>query len=349
MPSPVLPTPRVVHPRYLFVDDSVEGIGRLFRNACSLSADASVATSVSIFHTVRVWDMRLGELRTLLRGHRAMVRCTALSQDGDVAASASEDGTVRIWDACGGEEKLCLRTKGFGQAFGVALTPDGQVVIGTFRDGTAKGRVVMCTMNSVVRCWTTNVGLFMTALSSDASVFACVWENGRGSYGVDVVESETGRVLRAVKVWPSHRPAIAMDANGAHIIIADDKELRMASVASVPQRSISFPGYQGSAGTHSCAVTADCSRVVASVSENRFAVWDVRTTTILATLEGYGRFPTGCPISASGTVIIAVDASENVCEWNLSLFAEVSGAMCIKTGHQPRSLQQIVKYIEMHS
>jgi WD40 repeat protein len=56
--------------------------------------------------TVRLWDARSGQPRSVLRGHAGLVYGVALSRDGQLVASSGVDGTVRLWLTTSG---ACVR------------------------------------------------------------------------------------------------------------------------------------------------------------------------------------------------------------------------------------------------
>lgn len=53
--------------------------------------------------TIKVWDLRTGELRRTLAGHSDSVVSVAFSPDNHLLASGSKDKTIKIWDLNTGE------------------------------------------------------------------------------------------------------------------------------------------------------------------------------------------------------------------------------------------------------
>ena len=50
-------------------------------------------------NTVRVWDVKSGELLHTFERHTDIVNSVAFSQDGNIIASGSDDTHIRLWDA----------------------------------------------------------------------------------------------------------------------------------------------------------------------------------------------------------------------------------------------------------
>ena len=119
--------------------------------------DGRRAVSSSYDGTVRVWDLDDGHAIHVLRGHAWYVQALSVSADGRVAASGADDGTIRIWDLERGQAIRVLETDhplraaspdeippggliGITQVTGVALSPDGRLLVSTSpQEGMSSG------------------------------------------------------------------------------------------------------------------------------------------------------------------------------------------------------------------
>ena len=90
---------------------------------CLKMSDAQTAISGSRDTTLRIWDLVTGQLKKVLSGHQASVRC--LEIHGDLVVSGSYDTTAKIWSI---ETGQCLRTLTghFSQIYAIAF--DGEKI-----------------------------------------------------------------------------------------------------------------------------------------------------------------------------------------------------------------------------
>jgi len=58
--------------------------------------------------SVRIWDIRRGEERNIIKGHTKSITCLAWSPDGMTLATGSRDHTVKLWDPNTGQERITL-------------------------------------------------------------------------------------------------------------------------------------------------------------------------------------------------------------------------------------------------
>jgi WD40 repeat protein len=101
------------------------------------SHDGSMIASAGSDKTVRVWNVKTGQLLHTLAGHAGPVLRLAFSRDDKLLASVSPDDSLRIWGATDGRlSSLIELPEGAGRA--VAFSPDGAQVATGGSDGIVR-------------------------------------------------------------------------------------------------------------------------------------------------------------------------------------------------------------------
>jgi WD40 repeat protein len=90
----------------------------------------------SFDNTARLWDVKTGQLRTVLQ-HEGYVQAVAFSRGGQTALTGSYDSTSRLWDVNTGKARgPALKHGAFVLA--VAFSHDSQTALTCSADGTAR-------------------------------------------------------------------------------------------------------------------------------------------------------------------------------------------------------------------
>ena len=87
----------------------------------SFSPDGQTLASGGTDKTIRLWDVRTGDLLRTLTGHTGSVKSVAFSPDGKTLASGGGGG-IRLWDVRIGDTILTLT------GYTVAFSPDGKTL-----------------------------------------------------------------------------------------------------------------------------------------------------------------------------------------------------------------------------
>ena len=88
----------------------------------------TLATRDSDDPTIRLWNPVTGEPLKVLTGHTRVPRSFAFSPDGRTLVSGSW-GELLLWDVAGGQQKGSLPTEGRCNASGLALSPNGNILV----------------------------------------------------------------------------------------------------------------------------------------------------------------------------------------------------------------------------
>jgi WD40 repeat protein len=60
-------------------------------------SDGQTLASGSQDETIKLWNLKTGDLLRTLTGHKGSVRSVAISADGQTLASGSLDQTIKLW------------------------------------------------------------------------------------------------------------------------------------------------------------------------------------------------------------------------------------------------------------
>ena len=90
----------------------------------AFSPDGTRLATAAEDRTIKLWDVRTGQLIRTFEGNTAAITGLAFTPDGRRLASTSDDGTVKLWDVATGQEALLLRGH-ISAAMDVAFSPDG--------------------------------------------------------------------------------------------------------------------------------------------------------------------------------------------------------------------------------
>jgi WD40 repeat protein len=187
-----------------------------------MSADGAVAVSGGKNKAVRVWDLKTGTRRTLLKDHTDEVWGVAVSADGAVALSGSDDRTVRVWDLKTNACRAVLKGH-TDDVNGVAVSADGAVAVSGALDRTVRVwdlKTNAC--RAVLEGHTDEV--WGVAVSADGAVAV----SGSDDRTVRVWDLKTNACRAVLKGHTACLMAVAVSADGSVALSgADDRTVRV--------------------------------------------------------------------------------------------------------------------------
>lgn len=103
----------------------------------AISPDGETLASGSYDKTIKLWNLKTGELLKTITGHQEAILSVAITPDGKTLVSGSRDNTIKVWNLKTGE---IIRNINGHQAGveSIVITPDGETLISGSLDKTIK-------------------------------------------------------------------------------------------------------------------------------------------------------------------------------------------------------------------
>lgn len=237
-------------------------------------------------------------------------------------AVAAEGHGVSVHEVATGERIFTIdepqRQKAQFAAGGCALSPDGNVLVGSFRTSNrAHGQLhVLRWRNTTVeaRVFQRDYSIWQCNISDDASRIAFKYWKGSES-GLELVDARSGTTIGrwggVTGEWD-----FAMDATASKLVTADSRALRVLTIDDGDgegvqvMKSYTFSAFAG------CDISADGGHVVSPMADHKFGIWNTNSGKLVAILAGHKNRSNGCAISADGTRVLTCSNDHTVRLWD---------------------------------
>lgn len=207
------------------------------------------AASTGIDGTVKLWDLKTGELEREFKGKglddNEQFLCVTFSPDCQyLSASTLYDGTIRSWRISDGSELMPFRTNvsqdrvNSDESMPIfAYTPDGMEIVavsisGVFRRWDTLNSSIISEFKAKTEItseaplyWGKGKFLSSTAFSPDTSVFA-VKKNDK----ILMIDSKTGNVCKTIDTLNCFNSGIAFSKDGLELACNGNSSLRIFDV-----------------------------------------------------------------------------------------------------------------------
>ena len=298
--------------------------------AIAVTAKGSRLVTGSDDTTVRVWDLATGSVK-VLRAHREAVRSVATTPDGRRMVSCGDAEQVILWDLERGRRLRTLgrrrRTEaGWGRRFSaVAITADGQLVIGACRSG--------------LKVWDAETGDVLRSLEPPSGAVAAIehvastadgslaltgsydgilnlWDVTRGYHEFTEAELFTGSVS-----------SVSFTAAGDALVTGDDGALFVNSRTERGRKTVSVQAGGSGRQWNAAAISADGARVLATGADGAIAIY--KSHRRLHTLKASDRYLDALETGPDGRQLLAGGEDKTLRLWDLE------HATAVRRVHRP--------------
>ncbi len=186
----------------------------------AFSPDGQLIASGSLDHTIKLWEVKTGNVQRTLKGHQDLVLSIALSANGLLLASSSADSTIKLWEMGTGNLLKTLKEEGKTWIGSIAFSPDGQTL-------AAEG------VNYTVKLWDLKTSSVLKTLSGHKNIINSVTfspngemlASGSADSHIRLWKVNTGKLLYTLKGHKREVLSVAFNHDG--------KTLASGSAASV--------------------------------------------------------------------------------------------------------------------
>lgn len=278
--------------------------------AIALSGDGRLLASGSRDCTIKLWNLRTGQVFCTLSGHTAPITAIALSADANLLISGSEDQTLRFWRIKTG---TLLRTlSGYKAVFTtLALSADRQLLVA----GGQTGRVHFWLLNSnpiTHGVYDQEDPVLSVALSRDGQQVL----TGSNHHVITMYQGRTGELLRT---WAAHSTvstAIALHPTNQSFAVGGEDGIIQCWADQTTQSDRSsrlLTGHQGA--ITSLTFTPDGRYLISGSRDRTVRIWNSGTWELLAILTGHTQAVTSVASSQNGQWIVSSSLDHTIRLW----------------------------------
>ncbi|MEG4874341.1 WD40 repeat domain-containing protein [Microcoleus sp. AT3-A2] len=279
--------------------------------ALAMSPDGSMLISGSCDNTIKIWDLRTGQLMRTLEGHKSILTCITLSPDGQTLVSSSWDTTFKIWEFHTGEVKHSCQifdsgAEEFSIVDSLVISLDGK----TLYTGTRGGSTYYWDISTgkQLRRWSISGGSLL-AMSADGRTLA-------GTYTGTFIVSDLPEYTRRFRVETRHNsPSLAISPDRETVFIGDYDGNVYLWDARQGQELSSLGGHSGI--VKAIGVSPDGKMLASGDKQGGVKVWALDSKTELCTLEGHSEDISGLIFTPDSQTLVSSSVDTSIKVWGI--------------------------------
>ena len=280
-------------------------------DSVAISPDNSLLASDGEDNTIRLWDIKTGDLKLTLSGHNDCVMSVSFSPDGRKIISGGEDELIHFWDVATGKEILTIA--GHAERVSeVMCSPDGELLASYGRD-------------KMIHLWNVHTGEFLYTLtghtgsissisfSHDSKMLASgnqdgkirIWDTDTGKIRNTITATTDGDGVNAVVFSPDAKTLVSNNYNDDVIQFWNfAKGERLKTIQSPPDT------------TYYIKFTPDGGTLANTYSDGTIRFWDVASGSSLMTLDGYAQMFVSMKHSPVSNTLAVLDGDRRLRLWD---------------------------------
>ncbi|MDM3852897.1 MAG: hypothetical protein PT119_23670 [Aphanizomenon gracile PMC627.10] len=293
-------------PSGIFLERTITGHSGSVRSV-AFSPDGQTLASGSEDKTIKLWNVKTGNLLQTLIGHSDTVS-VAYSPDGQTLASGSNDYTIKLWDVKTGNLLQTL-TGHSGAVNSVAYSPDGQTVASGSWDKT-------------IKLWNVKTGNLLQTLASSVNSVAYSPDGqtvASGNWGktIKLWNVKTGNLLQTLA---SSVNSVAYSPDGQTVASgSNDYTIKLYTIKlwDVKTGNLLQTLIGHSHTVTSVAYSPDGQTLASGSSDRTIKLWNVKTGNLLQTLTGHSNLVNSVAYSPDGQTLASGSWDNTIKIWRL--------------------------------
>lgn len=270
----------------------------------AISSDGQIIASGSYDKTIKLWELKTGELLHTIAGHKQRVTCVAISPDNQTLVSSSEDTTIKLWTLGSGKLKQTLAGHS-GRVRCIAFSPNGQILI------SCSGMEVKLWAVLTGRLLSTLVGhshsTRLVAFSPDGK--NCVIGGLDGS--LELWNPHIGKRLHSFSGHAGAVTSVAFSPDGQILASGRNKTIELWS-SEKGERLRSFSGQ--SSGAMSVALSGDGTTLAGGSGKN-LELWHLPSGKRLCNLSRHSKPIQDVAFSPDGRILASCGYDKTIKIW----------------------------------